>query len=270
MTTTLTTEIQAIEVTGLTKRFDPRGGTSRVALEDVSFTVAPGRTIAVVGESGAGKTTLVRCVAGLEKPTLGEIRINGEPLVLRPGRVSPVGMVFQNPTDALDPMRSIGASVAEPLRGMSRSERRTRVTELLSLVGISAARAKERPKSFSGGQLQRVVIARGLASDPEVLLCDEPTSALDVSIQGQIVNLLLRLQAEHRFAGIVVTHDLAVARVLADDALVLKAGRVVFHGSVEEMIDGSGLADPYVASLVDASRNSEVGQRASVITAKAS
>ncbi|WP_020502555.1 ABC transporter ATP-binding protein [Sciscionella marina] len=246
----------AIEVAGITKTFGSRA--VRPALDTVSFTVLPGYTTAVVGESGAGKTTLIRCVAGLEKPSSGEILIHGKPLVPRPGHTSPVQMVFQNPSDALDPMRSIGSSIAEPLRGTARGQRRSRVRELLSLVGINPSRAAERPRAFSGGQLQRVVVARALAPAPDVLLCDEPTSALDVSVQAQIINLLLELQEQHRFAMVLVTHDLAVAKVLADDILVLRKGTTRFYGDVHELLTPSGPLDEYVAGLVDTSRASEL------------
>lgn len=248
----------AIEVAGLSKAFAVHGGPTRTALEDITFAVEPGETTAIVGESGAGKSTLVRCIAGLEKPSAGRILIHGEPLALRPRRTSPVQMVFQDPSGALDPMRSVGSSIAEPLLGRRRPDRRARVAELLSLVGINATRATERPGSFSGGQLQRIVIARALAPLPKVLLCDEPTSALDVSVQAQIINLLLELQQKHGFACIIVTHDLAVARVLADKILVLRRGRSLFYGTIDQVLHPTRPLDPYVDRLVHASRETEL------------
>lgn len=248
----------AIEVIGLSKTFDRRRGVPRTALTDVGFTVDAGGTTAVVGESGSGKSTLIRCVAGLEKPSSGRILIHGRPAVLQPGRTSAAQMVFQDPYGALDPMRSIGSSVGEPLRRFSLARRRARVAELLSLVGISPARFKERPRAFSGGQLQRIVIARALAPEPKILLCDEPTSALDVSVQAQLINLLLQLQHEHQFALIVVTHDLCVAKVLADDVLVLRAGRVLFEGAADQLFEAPEPLDPYVEGLLQASRESEL------------
>lgn len=247
-----------IEVSGLSKTFTGRRTRRHTALADVSLTVPAGHTTAIVGESGAGKTTLVRLLAGLERPTTGTIRIHGAPLRLRPGRTSPVQMVFQNPADALDPMRSIGASIAEPLRCLPRRRRGDRVAELLSLVGINPDRAGERPRGFSGGQLQRIVIARALAPEPDVLLCDEPTSALDASVQAQILNLLLDLQQRHDFAAVIVTHDLAVARVLADDVLVLRRGQVLFHGDVDTLLDPATVMHNYVHGLVQASRDTEL------------
>ncbi|MEU0466419.1 ATP-binding cassette domain-containing protein [Amycolatopsis sp. NPDC006131] len=259
MTTSVIGTAPAIEAIGLGKTFGGRGRVKREALAEITFSVERGRTLAIVGESGAGKSTLVRCIAGLETPTAGETLIHGAPHACRAGRVSPVQMVFQNPSDALDSMRSVGSSIAEPLRGRSRAARRARVAELLSLVGINPARAKDRPRSFSGGQLQRIVIARALAPEPSVLLCDEPTSALDVSVQAQIINLLLKLQKEHGFAAIVVTHDLAVAKVLADDVLVLRHGKSLFYGAVNDLLDENLAHDPYVTGLVRASRHAELG-----------
>jgi ABC-type glutathione transport system ATPase component len=206
-----------------------RRGVERVALTDVSFDVAPGRTLAVVGESGAGKTTLSRLVCGLDRPTSGSILVEGSAPRLRGGVPSPVQMVFQDPKDALNPFLSIGTSVGEPLRRLSRAERRLRVGEVLEHVGLDPRRAGQRPSSFSGGQQQRIVIARALAASPKILVCDEPTSALDVSVQAQIINLLLELQRTLGFACVLVTHDLSVVRVLADEVLVLRGGRVVEH-----------------------------------------
>ncbi|GAA0730657.1 ABC transporter ATP-binding protein [Dactylosporangium roseum] len=243
-------DVPVIDVQSIRKVFTRSGHPPRVSLADVSFAVKAGQTLAVVGESGAGKTTLVRCVAGLERPTSGQVLIQGRPHRLHHGGPGSVQMVFQNPAGALNPMRSIGWSVAEPLRGR-RAQRRARVAELLAQVGIDPSRAGLRPKAFSGGQLQRVVIARAIASDPAVLLCDEPTSALDVSVQAQIVNVLLRLQRELSFAGVLVTHDLGVARALADTVLVLRAGQVLFHGSWDALLAPAEPLDPYVSGLVE-------------------
>ena len=231
-------------------------GASRPAVHDVSFSVPPGRTLAVVGESGAGKSTLARIVAGLEAPDTGSVTLGGAPVRLRPGRVSPVQMVFQNPFDALNPLRSIGASVGEPLRRLGGAERRSRVADALERVGLDPRRAGQRPVSFSGGQLQRVVLARALAADPAVLLCDEPTSSLDVSVQAQVVNLLLELQEARGFACVLVTHDLGVARVLAHDVLVLRYGEVVEHRPAAELF--AEPAEPYTRELLAAERPAPV------------
>jgi peptide/nickel transport system ATP-binding protein len=219
----------SVEVRAVTREFRARGRT-RVALRDVSLEVAAGQSLAVVGESGSGKSTLARLVAGLDRPTSGEVLVEGSPPRLGGGRRSPVQMVFQSPREALNPFRSVGNSVGEPLRGIPRAERRRRVAESLERVGIDPAQADRRPASFSGGQQQRVVIARALAAEPRVLVCDEPTSALDVSVQAQIVNLLLRVQGELGFALLLVTHDLGVVRVLADDVAVLREGELIEYG----------------------------------------
>ncbi|GGM69754.1 ABC transporter ATP-binding protein [Dactylosporangium sucinum] len=195
------------------------------ALRDVSFQVRQGETLAVIGESGAGKSTLTRVVAGLEQPTGGQVRINGRIPVVRSGVISPVQIVFQNPLLALNPHCSVGASVAEPLRALPRRARAERVAALVDAVGLNPRRAGERPGAFSGGQLQRLVLARALAAEPQVLICDEATSALDVSVQAQIVNLILDLQATQNYACLFVTHDLAAARVVADQVMVLRQGR---------------------------------------------
>jgi peptide/nickel transport system ATP-binding protein len=193
-------------------------------LREISFDVAAGQTLAVIGESGAGKSTLVGLLAGFRPPSAGTVLVEGRPPRPRTGTVSPVQVVFQNPGHALNPYASIGRSIAEPLRNVSKEERRAEVSALLRDVGVDPARAGERPRGFSGGQLQRVVLARALAAKPSILVCDEATSALDVSVQAQILNLLMALQRRLRFAMIFVTHDLSVARVVADSVLVLREG----------------------------------------------
>jgi ABC-type dipeptide/oligopeptide/nickel transport system ATPase subunit len=204
-----------------------RGAAKRRVLSDVSFALRAGATLAVVGESGAGKSTLARIVAGLETPSRGRVEVDGRRVEIRSGTRSPVQMVFQDPVQALNRFTSIGTSVAEPLRDLPRRRRRSEVARRLDEVGIAPARMDQPPHAFSGGQLQRVVLARALAGRPEVLVCDEPTSALDVSVQAQIINLLLERQSAEGFACILVTHDLGVARVLADDVLVLRHGAMV-------------------------------------------
>jgi len=230
-------QVPLLEVEGLRREFG-RGSTRYVAVQEVSFRLDAGQTLAVVGESGAGKSTLARMLAGLQVPTAGSIHVEGRELRLRPGSVSPIQMVFQDPRDALSRHLSVATSVGEALRRRPRRERAERVAELLARVGIDAKRASERPRGFSGGQLQRIVLARALAADPRVLLCDEPTSALDVSVQAQIVNLLLDLQAESGFACVLVTHDLGIARTMADELMVLRNGVVEEHGPAAEFFAG--------------------------------
>lgn len=234
---------------GVTRRFR---ASARAAVQDVTFELGPAETLAVVGESGAGKSTLARILAGLEKPDSGTVTIDERLVRLRPGVVSPIQMVFQNPFDALNPLRSIGASIGEPLLALPARERRREVRSALERVGLDSARADQRPGSFSGGQLQRIVLARALAAQPTVLICDEPTSSLDVSVQAQVVNLILELQAAQGFSCVLVTHDLGVARILADRVMVLRFGEVVEQRSAAELF-----ANPehvYTQELIAAER----------------
>jgi len=226
-----------LTVEGVRRDFQHRGG-SRTALEDVSFKLHERKTLAVVGESGAGKSTLARLIAGLDTPTAGSIRVRGSQPKIRPGTLSPVQMVFQQPKEALNPFLSVGRSIAEPIRRLPKSERNGRVAQAMERVGLAPDRAGWRPSRFSGGQLQRIVIARALTAQPSVLLCDEPTSALDVSVAAQIINLILELQASDGFACLLVTHDLSVVRTLADEVLVLRGGRVVEHGVADGFFAG--------------------------------
>jgi peptide/nickel transport system ATP-binding protein len=226
------------------------------ALDGVTFELRAGQTLAVVGESGAGKSTLVKLVAGLEQPAAGTVEVNGSPPRLRAGTVSPVQVVFQNPIEALNPYASVGRSIAEPLRDLSREQRRQRVAELLDDVGLEPARAGSRPSAFSGGQLQRVVLARALAADPAVLICDEATSALDVSVQAQIANLIMKLQGTKGFACLLVTHDLGLAHVLADSVLVLRNGEPVELAPASRFF--AGPRTTYARSLLAATRDHQL------------
>jgi ABC-type dipeptide/oligopeptide/nickel transport system ATPase subunit len=234
------------------------------ALDGVSFEVLAGQTLAVIGESGSGKSTLTRLITGLETPTSGSISINGKPARLRPGHRGDVQLVFQDPAGSLNPHRKIWKSAAEPLRHLGRAARRAAVAEMLNRVGIDPHRLGDRPGRFSGGQLQRIAIARVLVARAQVLLCDEPTSALDVSVQAQILNLLRELQLEIGFTCVFVTHDLAVAQVVADHVLVLRAGQVREHASAAEFF--AGPRDPYSRSLVAVASGS-VARRAARPTA---
>lgn len=231
----------------LTKVYRSGHGPIR-ALDGVTFEVRAGETLAVIGESGSGKSTLTRLMTGLEAPTSGTISVGGEAPRLRPGRTGDVQLVFQDPAGSLNPHRKIWKSAAEPLHHLRRGARQSIVTEMLTRVGIDADRLGDRPGGFSGGQLQRIAIARALVARARVLLCDEPTSALDVSVQAQILNLLRELQREIGFTCVFVTHDLAVAQVVADHVLVLRAGQVREHATAAEFF--AGPRDPYSQSLV--------------------
>jgi ABC-type glutathione transport system ATPase component len=244
----------ACELTEVGRVFRTAAG-SKEALSGVSFSVVQGKTLGIIGESGAGKSTLVRILAGLDKATSGRVLVGGAAPRIRRGAPSPVQMVFQSPVAALSPYQSVGSSVAEPIRKLAKTEREDKVRSLFERVGISPLRAGDKPTRFSGGELQRIVLARALISDPTLLLCDEPTSALDVSVQSQVINLLLELQPEKGFASIVVTHDLAVAKVLADDVLVLRSGRVEELAPAENFFEAPQSA--YSQSLMAACRGLE-------------
>ncbi|MFH8608090.1 dipeptide ABC transporter ATP-binding protein [Streptomyces sp. NPDC018029] len=239
-----------IEAVGLRREFG-RGKRAVTAVDDVSLTVRRGETLGVVGESGSGKTTLGRMLVGLLEPTAGQLRHGG---VEKPGgRVVPgVQMVFQDPVSSLNPRRSIGESVADPLRARGESDSfvRRRVRELLERVGLDPAHYDRYPHEFSGGQRQRVGIARALAAEPRLIVCDEPVSALDVTTQAQVTALLAELQRELGIALVFVAHDLAMVRQVSDRVAVMRQGRIVEHGPVDEVYGSP--RHPYTRRLLAA------------------
>ncbi|TDE02213.1 ATP-binding cassette domain-containing protein [Jiangella asiatica] len=213
-------------------------------VDGVSFDLAPGRTLAVVGESGCGKSTLARALVRLETPAEGSIRYAGRDLAtlgereLRPLR-GDIQMIFQDPYGSLDPHLTAAGIVAEPLRlrGVSdRAERRRRAVELLTRVGLTREHADRRPPEFSGGQRQRIGIARALASRPKILICDEATSALDVSVQAQVLELLRELQDQEDIAYLFISHNLGVVREISQEVAVMSRGTFVEHGPTEEVL----------------------------------
>jgi ABC-type oligopeptide transport system ATPase subunit len=213
------------------------------ALRDVTLAVSPGETLGIVGETGCGKSTLCRCIVRLYRPTsgqvfFGETDISRLPERLLGGLRRGVQMIFQDPADSLNPRLPVGAIIEEPLviqTTLSQGERRARVAQLLDEVGLARDAAERYPHEFSGGQRQRVAIARALALKPSLLICDEPVSALDVSIQAQILNLLLDLQKEYGLAMVFVSHDLAVVRHMSDRVAVMYEGAVVELAPAEEI-----------------------------------
>jgi len=217
---------ELVVVSGLTKRFSPD---TPPALDDVSITIGPGEAVGIVGESGSGKTTLARCLVGLELANSGTITWGGEEVGARRAQI-----VFQDPTSALNPAMTIGATLGEALRAGGRD--RAEVPALLDLVGLPAQYARRRPNALSGGEQQRVAMARALAPRPRLLICDEPVSSLDVSVQAQILNLLNDLLGELGLALLFITHDLAVARQVANRVYVMHHGRVVESGVMDELI----------------------------------
>ena len=206
-----------------------------VAVAGVSFALAPGRTLAVVGESGCGKSTLARMVTLIEPPSAGSLAIDGLDALAPPaaerGRLRrAVQLVFQNPYGSLNPRKTVGAILEAPLAintGLSGPERRDEVAAMLARVGLRPEQARRYPHQFSGGQRQRVAIARALMLRPKLVVADEPVSALDVSIQAQVLNLLGDLQRELGLAYLFISHDLGVVRHIAHDVLVMYLGRVV-------------------------------------------
>jgi oligopeptide/dipeptide ABC transporter ATP-binding protein len=228
------------------------------AVDGVSLTIRRGETLALVGETGSGKTTFGRLLLGLYRPTSGDIRYRGESILDRHTATArtvrrQVQGVFQDPYSSLNPTMTIGQALTEVLKVhhvVDRRGRADRVAELLSTVGLSKAQAARRPHAFSGGERQRVGIARALAVQPEVVIADEPLSALDVSIQAQVLNLMIRLQEERGLTYLFVTHDLDVARHISQRTAVLYLGRVVEQAPTEAIF--AEPLHPYTQALVRA------------------
>ncbi len=225
-----------LDVSGLSKHYPVSGRRTLRAVEDVSFTIAPGEVLGIVGESGSGKTTLGRTILRLHPVTSGAIRFRGQDIAhasraaLRPARRH-MQIVFQDPDASLNPRMTVEQSLAIPLQvhepALARAARRTRIEQALNRVGLSPASADRYPHEFSGGQRQRIGIARALMCGPDLLVADEPVSALDVSVQAQIVNLLLDLRAELNLAILFIAHDLAVVGLISDRIAVMYLGRIV-------------------------------------------
>jgi peptide/nickel transport system ATP-binding protein len=215
----------------------------RHALRGVSLAIEPGERVGVVGESGSGKTTLARLLVGLDRPTAGDVRFEGQSIVGRRERDlrwlrTGAQMVFQDPMGSLDPRLTVGAIVAEPLVGLrAPGDHAARVAELLEAVGLPAGSARRYPHQFSGGQRQRIAIARALAPHPRVLVADEPVSALDVSVRAQVLNLVLDLADDLHLTVVFVSHDLSVVRFLCDRVAVLYQGEIVEQGATVDVYE---------------------------------
>jgi len=231
-----------LQVEGLRKEFG-----ELVAVDDVAFAVREGGSLAIVGESGSGKTTIAKMIVGLERPTAGSLRACGHDrssparsTAERKRRGREVQIVFQDPYTSLDPRQTVERALDEVLRlhhGWEVERRRARVLELGELVGLDARQIRALPRSLSGGQRQRVAIARALAAEPRVLILDESVAALDVSIQAQVLNLLADIRDETGISYVLISHDLAVVRQLAQETVVMWRGRVVERGPTARVLD---------------------------------
>ncbi|AQA02093.1 ABC transporter ATP-binding protein [Mycobacterium sp. MS1601] len=251
-----------VRVKDLTKVFSVRGEDGKrsefVAVDSMSFTITHGETFGLIGESGSGKTTTGRMVMGLEKATSGSVTFDGNELVglsdlaMRRYRKR-IQMVFQDSGSAFNPRRSVGAQIAYPLRlfrTCSAAEARTRTLELLDRVGMLPSHYDRYIHEFSGGQRQRLGIARALITDPDFVVLDEPTAALDVSVQAQILNLLKDLQRERKLTMLLITHNLALVEHMCEHAGVLDHGKLVESGPVDQLLTTPGT--DITRKLVDA------------------
>lgn len=245
----------ALPRTGL---FQPAGALQ--ALSDVSFTLQPGKSLGVVGESGSGKSTLARLVMALDTPTEGQVVFKGVDVhqthgpALRQLR-SGFQMVFQDPYGSLDPRQKVLTIVTEPIKTLvepadGRTQLRDRAAQALSEVGLRSADLDKYPHEFSGGQRQRIAIARALITRPALIVADEPVSALDVSVQAQVLNLMMDLQDRYGLSYLFVSHDLAVVNLMCDDVLVLQSGRVVEQGPASQIFQQA--EHPYTRKLLAA------------------
>jgi peptide/nickel transport system ATP-binding protein len=228
-------------------------------LHGIDLVMAPGESLGIVGESGSGKSTLARAVLALERPRAGTVRLLGADLFalsraeLRAARLR-MQAVFQDPYGSLDPRQTVLSIIAEPIAALepatSRPERRERVAAMLVAVGLPATAAQKYPHEFSGGQRQRIAIARALVTHPALIVADEPVSALDVSVQAQVLNLMLDLRDRLGIAWLFISHDLGVVRAVTDRVAVLRDGRIVEAGPTARVL--SAPAHPYTQALVAA------------------
>ena len=246
-----------LELDGVTKHYTTRRGVVR-AVESVSLAVQPRSTMALVGESGCGKTTLARMILQLERPTAGVIRFEGQDVAAMGGPAlqayrRQVMAVFQDPYSSLNPRLRVGTIIAEPVLAHerpSRAELDKRVAEVLDVVGLPATAARLYPHEFSGGQRQRIAIARALALRPRLMVLDEPVSALDVSIRAQILNLLADIQAEYGLTYLIIAHDLALVEHFSSDVAVIYLGCVAETGPTEQVF--AQPRHPYTQALLAA------------------
>ena len=248
--------------------FDPLPASVR-AVDRVSLSLYPGRTLGLVGESGCGKSTLARMAVGLLAPSSGEVLLSGRPLRewTASERASRIQMVFQDPFSSLDPRQTVGAGIAEPLmlaakasgHPLSRAEIRALVRDILSRVGLQLEHIDRYPHEFSGGQRQRIAVARAVVAGPRALVCDEPVSALDASVQAQVLNLLKDMQENMGLAYLFISHDLGVIGFMSDDVAVMYLGRVVETAACGELF--AHAAHPYTEALMAAAPSRDPSRR---------
>ena len=252
-----------LEVSRLAKEFSRTHGLLAArsvlrAVDDVSFTIDEGETFGLVGESGSGKTTTGRCILRLIEPTSGEVRFKGENVLgfsrarLRQARRD-MQIVFQDPYSSLNPRMRVGSIVEEPLviHGVGdKPQRKARVAELFELVGLDPSLVARYPHQFSGGQRQRIGLARALALNPSFIIADEPVSALDVSVQAQVVNLLMDLQSRLKLTYLFIAHDLRLVRHICSRVAVMYLGKIVEVGNTEAIF--AAPAHPYTRALLSA------------------
>ncbi|WIX31792.1 ATP-binding cassette domain-containing protein [Salinicola sp. JS01] len=257
----------ALELCALSKRYTLGGGLFKrgralQAVSEVSLAIPRGQVMGLVGESGCGKSTLAKMLLGLATPSAGEVRVDGRPLgdAGQKALARHIQPIFQDPYSSLNPRKRVAAIVELPLRvhgiGTPR-ERARRVAETLDLVGLPQRAATQFPGQLSGGQRQRVAIARALIMRPDIVICDEPTSALDVSVQAQILNLLLDLKQEFGLTYLFISHDLAVVEHLVDRVAVMYLGRIVEEGSREQIF--AAPRHPYTQALLASALTPEPG-----------
>ncbi len=248
-----------LEVRGLSKRYPVKQGLFRTsmvhALDGVDFELQRGRTLAVVGESGSGKSTLARQILMIERPDAGEIRFRGQ-LLSWPGDARRmqkcIRMVFQNPYDSLNPRKRVYELLEEPLWNYTPDKpdtRRDRIHSMLESVGLNTDQASRYPHMFSGGQRQRIAIARALILRPQIVIADEAVSALDVSVQAQVLNLMMDLKDEFDLSWLFIAHNISVVRLMADEVLVLYLGRMMERGVAETVLNRP--SHPYTKALLD-------------------